>query len=513
MSIAIRVIKNTGFLYAKMCITVILSLYTTRLILVTLGASDFGIYNVVGGAIVMLGFLNSTMAMATQRFMSFSLGEGNTEKCKQIFNISIVLHVSIAVLTAIILLIAMWPLFHGILNIPIDRMSSARIVYLCLVFSTLFTIINVPYDALLNSHENMLYYSIVGIIESLLRLSIAIICFYSSVDKLILYGVLMTIVPLITLTIMKIYCHKHYKECAFAPIKYWDYSIAREMLVFSGWNILTAVSYLFTANGIGIVLNHFYGTILNTAHGIANQLNGYMTVMSLQLSKAVNPIIVKKAGEGSIDKMNVVTITSCKFTTFLVMFFAVPCIIEISFVLSIWLEKVPEWTKLFCVFQLIQTMITQMVANITASIFAQGKIKYYTIYKSITNILPVFLVYISFKLGGSPVWLYIPMIFIWAIGGDIIVVLCAKKLCGLSIKSFIKEILLPVCGMATFMFTLGNIPSIFLQDGFYKFLCCGLMTTLGFVISLFLFGMNFEEREMLQEILKRNFFIKKIIKN
>ena len=512
MSTANRVIKNTGFLYAKMCMTVFISLYSTRLILAALGVSDFGIYNVVGSAITMLGFLNSTMANATQRFMSYSLGEGDIEKCKQIFNISVVLHVGVAVLTAGLLLIAMWPLFGGVLNIPDDRAHAARVVYLCLVFSTLLTIINVPYESQINSHENMLYYAVVGIFESFMKLGVAFWCVQTASDKLIVYGILMAAIPLVTLTIMKIYCHKHYEECVLSPKKYWDRGKAKEMLTFSGWNFLTAISYLFTSSGLGIVLNHFFGTLLNTAFGIAHQVNSYMTTISLQLSKATTPVIVKKAGAGNMDSMNNITIASCKFTTVLVMLFAIPCILEMPYVLKVWLKEVPEWTVLFCILQLVQTIITQMGANVTTSIFAQGNIRTYTILKSITNILPVFIVYACFKMGGGPMWLYIPMIVVWAIGGNMIVVVCAKKLCGLSVKSFISGILLPVSGIASVMLTLGYLPRFFLQQGIYRLICCVFMTTFGFIVSLSLFGMRTEEKIIVMAPI-RKFLSRKKIEN
>lgn len=496
MSTATRVIKNTGFLYAKMGITVFISLYSTRLILAALGVSDFGIYNVVGGTITMMGFLNSTMANATQRFMSFSLGEGDAEKCKQVFNISIVLHVAIAVVTAIMLLIAMWPLFGGILNIPPERIDAAKIVYLCLVFSTILTIVNVPYDAQINSHENMLYYAVVGILESILKLTVALLCVHSNTDKLILYGILMAVIPLITLTIMKVYCHKHYTECVLAPHKYWSGSKAKEILSFSGWNFLTAISYMFTTSGIGIVLNHFFGTILNSAQGIAGQVNGYMQIVSLQLVKAVNPVIVKKAGAGGLDGMNMITIASCKFVTFLVLFFTVPFMMEMPYVLNVWLEKVPDWAVLFCVLQLIQTIILQSAASFSTAIYAQGNIKLYAIHKSIMNTLPLLLVYIAFKLGGGPVWLYIPMIIVFAMGGNVVIISYAKKVCGLSIRSYLTGVVLPVCGVAAVMLVLGYIPSVFMDEGIIRFILRGFLTTIGFVISIFLFGMKSYEKEM-----------------
>lgn len=176
-STANRVIKNTGFLYAKMGITMFISLYTTRLILNSLGASDFGIFNIVGGAIAMLGFLNGAMASATQRFMSYSEGEGDKEKQKSIFNISLVLHFGISIVVGIALLVAGWFFFNGILNIPPDRAFAAQVVYGSLIVSTMFTVMTVPYDAVMNAHENMKYYALVGIIESLLKLSVALLVF------------------------------------------------------------------------------------------------------------------------------------------------------------------------------------------------------------------------------------------------------------------------------------------------------------------------------------------------
>lgn len=503
MSTATRIIKNTGFLYAKMGITVFISLYTTRLILSSLGASDFGIYNVVGGAISMMGFLNTTMANATQRFMSFSLGEGLIENSRKIFNISIILHFLIAIATALILLAVMWPLFNGVLNIPTERITAAKTVYLCLIFSTVITILNVPYDAIINSHENMLYYSIVGILEALLRLVVALLCVYSLKDKLVLYGVLMAVIPLITLIIMRVYCHRNYDECVFAPRKYWSSQTAKNILGFSGWNFLTAISYLFTTSGIGLVLNHFFGTLLNTAHGIANQINGYMTTVSLQLTKAVNPVIVKSAGAGSIDSMNRLTVASCKFTTFLVLLFSIPCIIEMPFVLGVWLKEVPEWAVLFCILQLVQTVICQTAANISTAIYAKGDIKGYAIFKSITNIAPLFIVYICFKLGGGPEWLYIPMIVVWGVGGNIVVVHFAKELCGFSVYDYLKKVLFPITGVSVIMIVMGYLPRFFLEEGYLRFLLCLIFTTTGFLASMFICGMSSSEREIIIKPIER----------
>lgn len=496
MSTATRVIKNTGFLYAKMGISFIVSLYTTRLILASLGASDFGIFQIVAGSIGMLGFLNSTLANATQRYMSYAEGEGDLEKKKKVFNVSLVLHITIAFVTAVLLLLAIIPLFSGhILRIDPDRIASAKIVYLCLIFSTVLTIINVPYDAIMTSHENMLYYSIIGIMEALLKLIVAFVCVYSTGDKLIIYALLMAMIPLISLSIMKIYCHRHYEECIVSPRRYWDASLVHNISGFFGWNFMTAVTSLFTAQGIGIVLNHFYGTVLNAAQGVANQLNAQLSSLSLNLMKALNPVVTKNAGAGDIDSMNRITIVGCKYSTYLVLLFSVPFILEMEFILGVWLKDVPQWTRVFCTLQLVQTIICQVATPAATAIYAKGEIKYYAIYKSIMNAAPLFVTFIAFILGGSPIWLYIPMIFIWALGGNIVIIYYAKKKCGLEISEYCKNAVIPVLCAILSMLVLGHLSSLFFDKGVVRFLLTIFLTTLGLFLSAWFLGMNTSEKE------------------
>ena len=225
-------------------------------------------------------------------------------------------------------------------------------------------------------------------------------------------------VPLITLTIMKIYCHRHYEECVIVPRRYWDGTLVRQIATFSGWNFLTAVSSLFTFQGMGLVLNHFYGTILNAAQGIAQQVNSQLSQFSVNMMKALNPVIVKNAGARRYDMMNIATLAGCKFSTYIMLLFAIPLIIEMPYVLRIWLVEVPDWTVLFCILQIIVGVICQMADSASSAIYAQGNIKWYAIYKSLMNLLPMIIAYMSFAFGGSPYWLYVPMIIVWGIGGN-----------------------------------------------------------------------------------------------
>jgi O-antigen/teichoic acid export membrane protein len=491
-----------------MAITIFVSLYTTRLILSSLGASDFGIFNVVGGAIAMLGFLNSTMANATQRFMSYAEGEGEIEKKRAIFNVSLVLHLLIAVATLALLLLAIYPLFNGVFNIQPDRMFAAKIVYFSLIFSAVLTIINVPYDAVMTAHENMLYYSIIGIFESLLRLGVAFVCVYTAKDKLIIYGVLMACIPLITLTIMKVYCHKHYEECVIAPRKYWDKSIVNNISSFFGWNFLTAISSLFSAQGIGIVLNHFFGTILNAAQGVAQQVNGALSNFSGNMMKALNPVITKSAGAQKSETMNRATLAGCKFSPLMTMFFGVPLSLEIHYVLAIWLKKVPDWAAVFVILQLLQSVITQMADSAATSVYAKGEIKHYAIWKSMMNAMPVILVWLAFGIGAGPIWLYIPMILVYAIGGDVVIIYFAHQKCGLNIPNYLKKVIFPLFGTFIIMLCFGCIPTLLLEKSFLRLVLTCLTTSIGMMVSAMLFALNEDEKKQVISFVKE--FMSKI---
>lgn len=506
MSTTTRVIKNTGFLYVKMGITVFISLYTTRLILASLGASDFGVFNIVGGAITMLGFLNSTMANATQRFMSYAEGANDLLKKKQVFNVSMVLHIGVALLTGLILLAAMYPLFNGIFNIQQDRIFAAEVIYLSLVVSTMFTIVNVPYDAVMNAHENMLYYALIGIFEALLKLIVAFACVYTTSDKLIVYGILMAIIPFITLTIMKIYCHRKYEECFIGFKKYWSRGLVKDIASFSGWNFLTAISSLASYYGSGLVLNHFFGTILNAAQGIANQVNGQMSTFSLNLMKAVNPVIVKRAGAQDVEAMNKATLASGKYSTLLIVFFAIPFMLEMHYVLNVWLKDVPEWTSLFCCLQLVITIICQMASSAATSIYAQGNIKWYAIYKSVMNVVPIIATYIAYIFGGAPYWLYIAMITIWAIGGNIVIIRYANKVSNLKIIAFFREIVFPVISVVILMLALGYLPQLLMVEGFYRLIVSCVITSLVFIFMIWWRIFTNKERQMANDFVKKKRF-------
>lgn len=504
MNTANRVIKNTGFLYAKMGITVFISLYTTRLILNSLGASDFGVFNVVGGAIAMLGFLNAAMASATQRFMSYSEGEGNKEKQKKIFNISIVLHFGIALVVGLVLLMAGAFFFHGILNIAHDRIFAAKVVYGSLIVSTMFTVMTVPYDAVLNAHENMLYYAIVGIIESLLKLAVAFAVIYTSLDKLILYGVLMVCIPFITMTIMRVYCHKRYEECTFAPKRYWERSLAKEMTSFAGWNLLGASSSMISNYGRSIVANNFFGTVVNAALGIVAQLNGQLLAFSNNMMKAITPIIVKAEGSGERKNMLEISFTACRLSFLIYAAFAIPLFTDSSFILKLWLKNVPQYTEIFFKIFIFQVLIEQISLPLGTILSAIGKIKGYNIWNTIIMSSSLVIMFFLFKIGFRPYTLMVVSLCSAAL--LMLIKIVYSKLCSnMSILSYLMEIIVP-CFIATFidLIALHFIEINFHESPMRLVLIWAISTLLLGVLS-YLFVLSEKEKRVFVQLIIKEF--------
>ena len=479
-----------------MAITMFVSLYTTRLILNGLGASDFGIFNIVGGAIAMLGFLNTAMASATQRFMSYAEGEGNKEKQKYIFNISVVLHAAISVIIAIALIIAGYFFFNGILNIPGERINAAKVVYASLIVSTMLTVINVPYDAVMNAHENMKYYAVVGILESLLKLLVAFACVYTAYDKLIVYGILMACIPLVTLTVMKIYCHRHYEECVINPVKYWDKSLIKEMTSFGGWNLAGTMGAMVGNYGNGIVLNNFFGTILNAALGISGQLNGMLLVFSNNMLKALNPVIVKKEGEGNHARMLDYSYTGCKFSFLLFALFCLPCFVEAPYVLKLWLKDYPEWTVLFVRYQIVRTLLEQLTITLATSLSATGKIKEVSIATFVLDLLPLIVLSLAFQGGASPDWFFPIVIFFMVLLTTAVRLYYCHKYCQLSIIHFNRKVILPCVFVCLVLLSIGGCVNLFMANGVMRLFVNIIVMTL-FFLPVSWTILNNEERAVL----------------
>ncbi|MFD2934158.1 MATE family efflux transporter [Spirosoma flavum] len=493
MQAANRVIKNTGILYARMAITVFMSLYATRLILNGLGITDFGIFNVVAGAISMLTFLNSAMSAATQRFMSFAEGEGDFSKLKSIFNVSIVLHIIIAILVFLVLEGVGYFLFNGILKIPESRMEVTKIIFQFMIVSTLLTIISVPYDAVISAHENMLLFAILGIIESTLKLAIALYITYTHYDKLIVYGLLTAALTITILTFKRIYCHKKYTECGININLYFNKSIFRDMARFAGWSLLGSSSSLFANYGQGIVINTFFGPEVNAAQGISSQISGQLGAFSTTLLKALNPIINKSEGGGNRNLMLKASMTGSRISFFLLIVFYVPVLIEMPYIFSLWLKNVPEYVIIFCRLLLLRNLIEQLGITLHYSITAVGNIKKYQIFVSIITFFPLVISYILFNLNFSAYALYV-VFLIFSVVNFIITLYFANEKCDLSISTYMRDVVFRCFLIFTILITISFIPTLIIHNNLIRLMSVVITSTVCFIILIWTLGFSFEER-------------------
>ncbi len=501
MQQAKRVAKNTGFLYARMGITVFISLYSTRLILDALGVDDFGIFNLVGGAIAMLTFLNNAMSGATQRFMSFAEGEGNLQKQKNIFNVSIVLHLITSILVVVLLEFVGYFLFNGILTIPVERIEAAKLIFHFLIASTFFTIISVPYDAVINAHENMFLVAILGILEALIKLAIAFYITNTAFDKLIMYGLLMALLTIVLLIIKQIYCNKKYDEVKISIKKYYNKKLFSEMTSFAGWSFLGSTSSMLSFYGQGLVLNMFFGTVVNAAQGVASQVGGQLSSFSGTMLKALNPIIAKSEGSGNRDLMFKATFMGSKLAFFLLMILSIPVIIEMPSIFNFWLKKVPDYTIIFCRLLLIKLLLDQINTNLTTLIAAVGDIKKYQIIVSIVYILPILITFVLFKIGFPPYSIYIIFI-IFSIVAGFTNIYFSKKVANLPANFFLKQVVLRV--FLAFIISLGVaiLPLSLIKEGLLRLIIVFSVSLIASVITIWHIGLTKKEKIYFKDFTK-----------
>lgn len=423
----------------------ILSFVATRLVLEGLGAMDFGVYGTVGGAIAMLEALNLAMTQATQRFMNYAQGKGNREQLIVIFNNSVLLHIGLGLSIVLLLVLLYYPLFHGIFSIPELRISAARRIYFFLIFSTFFTIITVPYDAMINAHEDFLYYSIVGIVVSILKLCSAILVLHYYADRLVLYGVLMAIIVIINMLMMRLYCRTKYDECRFHPRRYVDFTTAKEMGAFAGWNFVGAFANMAGNHGSTILMNHFFGPLVIAAKGIGDQICSQVAVLTSNMTKALNPVIIKSEGSGDHHAMVQLSYRSCRFSYLLYLVLAIPFVFNAEPLLSIWLKEVPTYAVLFCQLQVIRTLFEQLFSPLRMMLMAQGSVKQINIVDLILGVATFIILWLLYSNGFQAKWhYYVSILILVFISGGFKLIFCAQ-ICKIRIGDFFRLVVLP-CG-------------------------------------------------------------------
>lgn len=482
-----RIVVNSLALYLKMLYSILIAFYTTRVVLSSLGAEDYGIYILVAGVISLLTFLNVSMTVATQRFMSVAMGKADKERVKKIFATSVFLHWVIGITVILGLEIAGLFLFDGVLNIPEQRIQTAKVVFQFMVVSTFFTINAVPYDAAINANEHMWIDSLIGLIENTLKLGIAFYLMYSSSsDKLISYSLLTVAVIILSRISKSYYCRKKYEECKInnVPWKNLDYSLVKEMGSFAGWNTIGALVYVGRSQTLAVILNIFYGTVINAAYGIANQINSQVAAFSTTLLKAINPQIAKSEGAGDRSRMLQMAGYSTKLSFFIFTILLVPLYVEMPYVLELWLKNVPEYTISFCKLLLCSTLLAQLSNGLMLIMQSYGRIKEYIVSVNIMYALNIPIAYLLLTLGYAPYFVVASMIVIEVFALMIRVFWVSKFISEFNSKKFLLHSVLKSVLLGGIVLGTTSFISNFLEEGIIRFVSIILFST---ILSTFLF--------------------------
>lgn len=433
--------KNTMMLYLRMILVMVATLFTTRIVLQNLGVEDYGLYNVVAGFVTMFAFLNSAMASATQRFLSFELGINDEKRVNLVFCQSIIIHVLIAIIILVLAeTIGLWFVYNK-LTIPAYRFEATMWVYQIAILSFLFNIINVPYHASIIAHEKMSVYAWVSILDVALKLGIAYLISVSPGDKLITYSLLILMTTIVMFLFYRIYSKRHFKECTF-NYKF-EKSKFTEMFSFAGWNIIGNLAFALRNQGSNILLNMFFGPAVNAARGVAQQVDAAVEHFVTNFQTASNPQIVKTyAIEEYNETMRLVSQCS-KFSFYLMILLGLPIIFQVDYILDLWLTNVPPYTAIFVQLILLNGILDSLSKAIKTYIKATGNVKWYMIMQGGFYLFALPVIYIFLKLGYSPVSSVFILVIFTFLGTFLRLIIVRKQAKGFSIRFFLEKVLYP----------------------------------------------------------------------
>lgn len=490
-----------------MILLMAVTLYTSRVVLATLGIEDYGVYNVVGGFIGMLAFLNGAMSGCTQRFITVALGKGDEAELKKVFSTCVITHAMIALLILILAeTVGLWFVLNKLV-IPTNRMTAAIVVYQCSIATSMALIMSFPYNADIIAHERMSAFAYISIYEALANLGIIYLLSISNIDKLALYAILLLSVKISVILVYRFYCKHHFKETAFSIL--FDKKLFKEMLSFTGWNLWGGLAGTLMGQGINILLNIFFGPAINAARGIAVQVQSAVHMFATNFQMALNPQLMKSYAAGEIERMHLLLFRSVKFTFMLLLCLILPICMEINYILNLWLKEVPKYANVFVIIMLGIVMIDSISNPFMTASAATGKVK---VYQSVVGAILIAIVpiaYIALKLGGEPYTVFIVHL---AIGmcAFIVRLLIVRNLIRLSIREYLIKALIPCVWVFIPAVVISLMLKIFLPVGLAWAVVIAGLSAMSVVTLSYALGLTKSERAFVNE--KIEFIFKKIKK-
>lgn len=489
-----RIAKNTLLLYVRMLFTMAVTLYTSRVILQALGVEDFGIYNVVGGVVSMFSFINAAMTSATQRYITFSLGKGDTDELKKVFSTALQIHVLIAIILVILVeTVGLWFLYNK-MQIPPDRVNAAFWVLQCSIVSTVILIVSVPYNACIIAHEKMSAFAYISIIDVTLKLLIVYLLLIFPYDKLVFYAVLFTAVQLLIRFCYSIYCHRHFSETKYHHV--WAKSLFIEMTSFAGWSLWGNFAAILFTQGLNLLLNVFFGPMVNAARGIAVQVQAAVQQFVGSFQMALNPQITKTYAIGDLEHMHSLMFRSARFSFLLLLILSLPLLFETKYVLTLWLKTVPQDAVIFTQIMICISLLYTIANPCVIANQATGKVKVYQAVVGGILLLIVPISYVVLKLGAPAYSVFIVHFVIESIA-QFSRMYMLRKLINLPIRRYITNIYLPIFYVIALSIVLPIFVKINYNEGLTRLILVSLTCILSTSLSAYFLGLTKHERDFL----------------
>lgn len=486
-----RVAKNTIVLYFRMIFMMLIGLYTSRVNLHSLGVEDYGIYNVVGGIVVMFSVINGSISAAISRFLTFELGTGNMERLKKIFSTSVTIQVIISLIILVLAeTIGLWFLNNKMV-IPESRMYAANWVYQFSIFTFILNLICMPYNACIVAHERMSAFAWISIYDAVTKLAVALLTFIAPIDKLIFFSGIIVAFGLIQRMIYNWYCHRNFEECHYSFV--FDKSLLKQMFGFAGWNFIGATSAILRDTGGNIVINLFGGPAVNAARGIANAVNNAVLGFANSFTMALNPQITKSYASGDRENMMRIIYKGARFSFYLILVLGLPVLMETDYVLRIWLKIVPEHTVWFIRLTIIFAMSEAISNPLVTAMLATGRIRNYQIVVGGIQMMNLPISYICLRMGYAP-----EAVMIVAI---ILSQMCflsrmymLRPLIGLKVCSYLKNVYLNIIFVSCVSVILPLFAVNLMSECFLRFVIVALVSFISACISVIYIGCTKGER-------------------
>lgn len=493
---------NSAILIVKFFLTSICSLISTSIVIKALGIADFGLYAVIGGILTILVLLNNVMITSTFRFITYEMGKNNGDQTNKIFNTSLVIHISIAIVLFFLIETVGIYYIHNFLNVQHDKVAIASAILRVSSYAMFFNIISVPFQGLIVAHENFKASTVIEILRGLLGLLVAILMMFIDKDKLLIYAVLTAFINIVPAVLFILYCRRVYWDLVNWKFQR-DILLYKEMLVFSGWTMLGAAANVGKNSGGALIINNFFGTVYNGAFGIASQINNMVQLFSNSLGQAAIPQITKSYGAGDTKRSLKLTVYLSKYVFFLMLLPSLPIILEADFILEIWLGKVPAYTSLF-VQLIILNGLTDCLGGVGAIAQASGKIKYFQITISVFSLLSLPSAFFLYRLSYPPETIIV-LFIITSVLNLVVSVTLLHYIIRLNIREYLNLVYLRVCKVVLPLPILFIIKDHFTQ-GWLRFIVMSFLSTGTLITLIYFVGIEVEERKSIKDF-KNNIMI------